>query len=123
MTRVLLCDDNRTALNGLQALLELDGFSVVAVSSGAEGIRRAAEERFDVLITDLEMPEVHGLDVLRRVRELKPELPTMVITAYAQSPASQLAQELGVRAVLPKPLDYDGLLAELGKLGFSATPA
>jgi CheY-like chemotaxis protein len=123
LTRVLICDDNHTAVTGLATLLEMDGFEVVALTSPVEALRRLEAQPFDVLITDLEMPELNGLEVIRRARELVRGLPVLLLTAYVHSPASEQALARGALAVLAKPLDYDALLQRLAALGAPGQPS
>ena len=83
-TRVLLADDHALVRRGLAALLEVDGgYEVVAeAGNGAEALERIAETRPDVLLLDLSMPEVDGLETLRRLRKKEPKLKVLVVSMY-----------------------------------------
>jgi CheY-like chemotaxis protein len=107
--RVLLVEDDLTALEALSTLLELDGYDVVAVATGGEAITALESRPFEVLITDLELPGVHGLEVVRAARQRG--VPSLVVTAHSGLQGSAL--EGGARRVFGKPLVYDDLLAEL----------
>ncbi len=113
MSRVLVVDDERAATEGLRALLRFDGYDVVALQSSKEALVHLASDRFDAVITDLEMPEVHGVDVVRAAVAARPNMPVLVVTAYSQSPACQAAVDAGARCVLTKPVDFDVLSSEL----------
>ncbi|MGA9524433.1 MAG: response regulator [Myxococcaceae bacterium] len=114
MKRILVVDDDRNAMNGLSALLEMDGYEVLGFTSSEDALQRLqSEEHFDAVITDLEMPKVHGLEMVRAARTGARELPVIVVTAYVNSPASKSAFALGAKAVLNKPLKYDTLLEAL----------
>lgn len=120
--RILVVDDDKVAVRGLCDLLELDGYSPVGFDLPEKAVERLKLESFDALVTDLEMPRLHGLEVVKAARAARPELPIVVVTAYAGSPAAASALALGARCVLKKPLAYDRLLAELGAFGFRANP-
>lgn len=111
--RVMVVDDEPAAAEGLRVLLELDGYEVVALQSSERALELLATEDFDAVVTDLEMPVVHGVEVVRAARAARAAMPIVVITAYTQSPASVAALRAGARRVLDKPLDYDELSAEL----------
>ena len=77
--RVLLIDDHALFRAGLQGLLEQRNIEVIAaVGTGAEGLRLAQELAPDVVLLDLRMPEIGGLEVLRRLREANPHVPVVV---------------------------------------------
>lgn len=114
MKRVLLVDDDRVAVDGLCSLLEMDGFDVTGLVSPEEALRRLKDERFDVLITDLEMPRIHGLDVVRAARAASATMKVLVVTAYMGSRASATALTVGAARVFSKPLRYELLIHELG---------
>ncbi len=109
MFRVIVVDDERSAVEALRRLLVLDGYQVQAFDD-PEAARKAIESApFDAVVTDLEMPGVHGVEIIRAARRAKPGAPVFVVTAYADSPACRVAAEAGATAVLGKPLDYDAL--------------
>lgn len=113
MKRLLVVDDDRTAMRGLSQLLEMDGYEVVGMTSSEDALKTLGSDRFDAVVTDLEMPTVHGLDIVRAARAQDPSLPVIVVTAYVNSPASRNAVALGARAVLNKPLRYESLISVL----------
>jgi CheY-like chemotaxis protein len=114
MRRLLIVDDESVAAEGLRSLLEQDGYDVVALTSGRLATGRLAQEGFDAVLTDLEMPGVHGLEVVRAARARQPPVP--VVTGYYGTPASDAALAAGARQIVPKPIDYDGLLRALSGL-------
>ena len=113
MIRILVVDDDRNAMSGLSALLEMDGYDVVGLTSSEAAIETLQAERFDAVVTDLEMPRVHGLEMVRAARAKGEGVPVIVVTAYVNSPASRSAFALGAKAVLNKPLRYETLLQAL----------
>lgn len=115
MFRVIVVDDERSAVEALRRLLVLDGYDVLAFDE-PDAARRAIEGGgFDAVVTDLEMPGVHGVEIVRAARRTKATAPVFVVTAYADSPACRVASDAGATAVLGKPLDYDRFADALGR--------
>ena len=83
IARILVVDDEESMRRFLSILLEKDGHEVVLASGGAEALTRLESESFDVLVTDLKMPGMTGLELLEKVREVDPSLPVVVLTAFA----------------------------------------
>lgn len=113
MSRILVVDDERSSAEGLRLLLRADGYDVVALQSPAAALNLLKKERFDAVITDLEMPEVHGSEIVAAARSADRTMPVLVVSAYTASPAGAVAMRAGARRLLAKPLDYEDLAAEL----------
>jgi CheY-like chemotaxis protein/predicted regulator of Ras-like GTPase activity (Roadblock/LC7/MglB family) len=109
--RILLVDDESNVVKSCARMLELEGFSVEGVTSGAEAIDLYRGESFDLVLTDLKMPDVDGLDVLTAVRELNPDAAVVIFTAYGTKENVVEALRLGAREFLEKPLDTKTLVA------------
>jgi CheY-like chemotaxis protein/predicted regulator of Ras-like GTPase activity (Roadblock/LC7/MglB family) len=92
-------------------MLELEGFTVEGVTSGAQAIERYGQQSFDLVLTDLKMPDVDGLDVLTSVRALNPGAAVVIFTAYGTKESVVEALRLGAREFLEKPLDTKTLVA------------
>jgi len=117
---VLCLEDDRDLLRDLVEELEDAGFRVLAGENGREGLELLAENHVDVIITDVMMPEVDGLEFLQVSRENRTNIPVFVISAgYSVGPLAgsataslfRLLEDLGVRAVLQKPVDLQKLAA------------
>lgn len=80
--KLLFVDNEQTFLTYLTNRLVLEGFTVKATLSGEEAIQAAAEEDFDVAIVELQLPGIDGIEVLKRLRQLQPCLPSIVLTAH-----------------------------------------
>lgn len=115
MSRILVVDDDKVAVHGLCKLLEMDGYEPVGLVSPEEALKRLEAEAFDALVTDLEMPKVHGLELIRFAQRRWAQMPVMVVTAYVGSPASQEALSAGARKIFGKPLRYELLVSELDR--------
>ena len=114
--RLLIVDDDPTGARALATLLNMDGFDVVELHSPEKALERLRTEQFDAVITDLEMPVMHGLDLLRALKSCAPMTPVFVVTGYTESPVSREALTLGARRVFGKPIAYEDLCGELKQL-------
>ena len=108
MIRILLAEDDRVMREYLTRALERSGYAVVAVDRGTAAIPLLETEHFDLLLTDIVMPEMDGIETLKRIREHyrkhnKPSVPEIVVTAYADASKEQEARNLGVSSFFHKP--------------------
>ncbi len=112
--RVLLIDDHALFRAGLQGLLEQRNIEVIAaVGTGAEGLRLAQELAPDVVLLDLRMPEIGGLEVLRRLREANPHVPVVMLTTSSDEQDLVESLRLGARGYLLKDMEPDNLVSTL----------
>jgi len=107
---VLLVDDDPLVLAGFREILVREGYGVTAVFSGREALDELASQSFDVVLTDLLMPRVSGLDVLRAAREKQAASVVIVVTGYASVRSAVEALRLGAHDYLIKPCDEHELL-------------
>ena len=120
--RALVVDDSSDSRAVLVRFVERMGLEVVAVESGAEALRCLADSRFDLLLTDLEMPGMDGLELARRVRRepTMHSLPIVAVTAHAVEGYEARCREAGMNAYLTKPVRREKLERTLAEL---VTPA
>lgn len=113
--RVLVADDSRAVREAMALLLERAGYQVDLADTGLAAWRLLGRAHYDALVTDLEMPEMGGFELIERVRgdALLAELPVVIISSRATPAARTRALGLGVIAVLAKPVAPDRLLAVL----------
>jgi CheY-like chemotaxis protein len=110
MPRVLLADDDDAVRNMLQVTLERDGFEVVAVASVSEALSRIATEKFDVLLSDLHMPQAgDGFTVVSAMRHTHPDAVTLVLSGYPAVEEALAAIRLQADEVLVKPIEIASL--------------
>lgn len=112
--RILLVEDEIAAAEAIGYLLQMNGFQVVNASDGREALERLDEARPDLVLTDIMMPWMDGLELARHIRE-RPELRDLPIVVMSAA-HSILPPETAVSVSLPKPIDFPNLLAILGKL-------
>ena len=108
--RVLLIDDDPGIRDNLQQVLSGEGFAVVIDRRGDEGLARAAKEPFNVVITDLKMPGMGGLELVRQLHAARPRLPIILITAFGTTQTAIEATKFGAYDYLLKPFAMPQLL-------------
>ena len=109
--RVLLVDDESGILDTLRILFRGEGYEVSTALGGAAALEALAGEKPDVVVTDIRMPGVSGLEVLARTREVDPEIPVILMTAQASLQSAVRAVNEGAYYYLQKPFANDDLLA------------
>jgi len=107
--RILVLDDEKIVCDRLKPAMEKLGFQVEAFTQSSEAIARIAEQRFDVLVTDLKMPGPGGLDVLNFVRENHPSTKVIVITGFATAETAREVLKGGAVDFIPKPFKMSQL--------------
>jgi len=80
--RILVVDDEVSTLTLFQRILEKEGYAVVCVTSGEEALQQLKTQRFDLAISDLRMPGLTGIELVREAKALNPSLPCIVLTGY-----------------------------------------
>ncbi len=115
---VLVVDDSEDTTEMVQHLLEIGGATVCAVTSGSEALRIARERKFDVVLSDISMPEMDGFQFLSELRKLpgKEDLPAVALTGFGRPEDVQRATEEGFYAHLTKPFDIQTLARLLQKM-------
>ena len=114
-TSVLVVDDEESVATTIQAILQLDGHEVVAVTTGAEAIRILGERQFDVVLTDLRLADVDGVEVLKEVQRTAPETAAIMLTGYASLESAIAALRSGAYDYLMKPSDVEELRATVNR--------
>jgi len=107
--RILIIEDDAEMRSLLKDFFEEDGFEIDSVSNGSEAFRRIAREPFDLIITDIRMPGLTGLDILPGIKKLQPEVSIIVITAFGSEEVRRKAFDRGATAYLEKPILFNKL--------------
>ncbi|HEX8340849.1 MAG TPA: sigma-54 dependent transcriptional regulator [Tepidisphaeraceae bacterium] len=109
MARILVCDDQDLMRDSLAALLARDGHDVAAATDGPMALSKLAAGRFDLLITDLKMPKMTGIELLAEARKLKPDMPVVLMTAFATVQTAVDAIKQGAYDYIQKPFEGDDI--------------
>ncbi|HTG89091.1 MAG TPA: response regulator [Vicinamibacterales bacterium] len=109
--KLLLVDDSGLARRGMRAIFERAGFDIVEAEDGMTALERYFLEKPDVVILDLVMKGMYGLDVLTKLRELDPAARVVVVSADVQQSSQELAEAAGAVAFINKPIDAQQVLS------------
>jgi two-component system response regulator FlrC len=109
--RILVVDDDRAMRLALAESLESCGYDIVAAENGREALEKFKKGKFDLVVTDMKMPGMTGIEVLRSVKELSPEMPVILITAYGTVGTAVEAMKEGAAEFIMKPFSLDDLEA------------
>ena len=102
--QILIVDDERSMREMLEIFLKREGYSVISSANAADALASVAgEETFDLIITDINMPGLSGLDLLREVKSSVPDIPVIMITAYGSPDSAVEAMKLGAADYITKP--------------------
>lgn len=113
--RVLVIDDERIVLDSITKILSAENFEVDVTLSGREGLERAVAGEYDIVLTDLRMPDIGGMRVLRDIKRAKPALPVVMITGFGTVQSAVQAMKLGAAEFLEKPFAPDALVSVVQK--------
>jgi len=102
--RILVVDDDQVVGKSFERVLTNKGYRVDTALSGREAFEKYAGADFDMVFTDLRMPDQDGLEVARRIKEMNPWLPIVIVTGYGTQDAEAKAKAIGVAEFLQKPL-------------------
>ena len=106
---ILLIDDEPSQVTSITSFLKRREYTVVSAGSGREGIGILESTRVDLVLTDFRMPDMNGLEVLKRARQINPEIPVIVITAFSDTQDAVRVMKEGAFDYLSKPIDLDEL--------------
>ncbi|MEB2357386.1 response regulator transcription factor [Bacillus pumilus] len=111
--KILLVEDEKKIARVLSLELEYEGYEVTVKETGMDGLQALEEESFDLVLLDVMLPELSGLEVLRRVRKTNTATPIMLITARDSVPDKVSGLDLGANDYITKPFDIEELLARI----------
>jgi signal transduction histidine kinase len=114
-SKILVVDDEQSVATTIKAILQLDGNEVTAVTTGKEALAQLRENEFDVVLTDLRLDDLDGIEVLRETQKLWPDTVSIMLTGYASLESAVTALRSGAYDYLIKPSDVDELRATIGR--------
>jgi DNA-binding NtrC family response regulator len=113
--KALVIDDEQIVLDSVSQLLTDENYEVDVSLSGREGLDWAIERKYDVVLTDIRMPDIGGMKVLRDVKRVHPSLPVIIITGYASVRSAVQAMQLGAAQYIEKPFEPEELLEAVAR--------
>ena len=117
---ILLIDDDQLVLRSIARFFKSQGYNVEVAQRAEEALGKIENLKFDLIITDIRMPGINGLEAIKRIRELnsrynRPAVPEMIITGYIDTAAEQEAEKLGITDYLYKPFAITELIKAVEK--------
>lgn len=111
--KILIVEDERPILRGLMDNLKEEGFDVIGENLGKNGLNTALREKIDLILLDLMLPDMNGLDICREVKKKKIALPVIMLTAKSKESEKILGLELGADDYITKPFSINEVLARI----------
>ena len=115
--KILVIDDSKTELHFMNDLLGKRGYAVRTAENGDEAMKRLGEERPDLILMDIQLPDLDGLEVTRRIRasEADGKIPIVAVTSFAMAGDRQKALAAGCNGYIEKPINPESFLSEIHK--------
>ncbi len=117
MKRILVVEDNETNLYLIRFILKKGGYEVIEARDGASGVGSAIKEKPDLIIMDIQLPGIDGLESTRRIRasEAGSDIPIIALTSYAMTGDREKALDAGCTGYIEKPINPETFVAEIEK--------
>ena len=112
---ILVCDDEEGLRESFKLVLE-DHYNLRFAHNGVEALETLKSFTPDLMLLDIKMPKVHGMEILRQVKALKPKLPVIIVTGYQSVETAQEALRNGASDYIPKPFDSKELLKAVSRV-------
>ena len=108
--KILVIDDEKMIVESIEAVLEGMGYEVDTCLSASEGEHHAVEKEYDLIITDLKMPEKSGAEVTKAILSVKPDAKILIITGHPGDPLAKKAIDFGAKGLVKKPFEIAKIL-------------
>ncbi len=117
MKRILVVEDNEDNLYLIRFVLEENGFEVIVARDGSDGVEKAIKEKPDLIIMDIQLPGIDGLETARRIRESEADgnVPIVALTSYAMTGDREKALNAGCTGYLEKPINLETFMDSIEK--------
>ncbi|MBN1763170.1 MAG: response regulator [Methanomicrobia archaeon] len=117
MKQILVVEDNEANMYLIRFILSSAGYEVLEAWSGEEGVERALSEKLDLVIMDIQLPGIDGLEATRRIRQSKTDgkIPIVALTSYAMVGDREKALAAGCTGYIEKPINPETFMAEIEK--------
>jgi two-component system response regulator HydG len=107
---ILVVDDNQDLLETFAMILKRRGYRVQTATDGSSAVNKFKEQNFDITLMDIVMPEMNGVDAFKKIKEIQPKAPIILMTAYSDEELIQNAKNEGVCQIIHKPIHIDQLI-------------
>ncbi len=117
MKRVLVIEDNEANMYLIKFMLEKSGYEVIEAREGTVGVEMAVKEKPDLILMDIQLPDIDGLEATKRIRasEADSEIPIIALTSFAMAGDREKALAAGCTGYIEKPINPDTFIAEIEK--------
>ena len=115
MNKILVIDDEKATLTMFRLFLEAYGYRVLTAQDGTSGLKIFKSEKPSVVLTDIKMPGMDGLEILQKIKEIEPKTEVIVITGHGDTDLAEQALKLNALDFIPKPIKKEALDAALQK--------
>ena len=118
MAKVLIVEDNENNMELISFILEVNGEETIKAVNGLSGVEKALNEKPDYIILDIQLPDIDGLEVLKRVRasEEGKDIPVIAMTSYAMSGDKERMIKAGCNGYIEKPIDPERVISQIHKI-------
>jgi len=113
MKKVLVIEDNKDNIKLISFILEKHNYRVVKVETGENGVKKAKEEKFDLILMDIQLPGIDGLEATRKIREAGVKTPIVALTSYAMAGDKKKALDAGCTGYIEKPINPNVIISEI----------
>lgn len=118
--KVLIAEDSSVIQNIAKKVLEFQNFDIHSAKNGVEVLKKLEKEYFDIILMDINMPQMDGMECSRKIRALKDEakskIPIIAITGNAKNYSMEDFTQAGIDDFMPKPIDFDQLIEKVKKM-------
>lgn len=115
-TRILYVEDEDSIRMMTERILIKRGAVVTVAKNGQEGLERATDQKFDIIISDIQMPIMNGIEMIKKLKEMQCDTPTIITSAHNEPEYLKSLNELGVDIVIHKPIELKKLLLSIDEL-------
>ena len=117
MRRILIVEDNEANMYLIKFMLEKSGYEVIGAETGAAGVELAIKEKPDLILMDVQLPDIDGLETTRRIRasEADSHIPIVALTSFAMAGDREKALAAGCTGYIEKPINPETFIAEIEK--------
>lgn len=115
---ILVCDDEEGIRESFKLILE-EKYHLKFANNGLEALEMLKNLSPDLMLLDIKMPKLHGMEILKRIKKLKPSLPVIIVTGYQSVEMAQESLKNGAADYIPKPFESKEILKTIGQLLFT----